>query len=860
MRFGRYELLIEERQLRRDGEPVALGSRALDLLAMLAEHPGQLMTRQALMDRVWRGRVVEDGNLSVQINTLRQLLGGAVIVTVPGFGYRFQAGMAVGQAAAPPALAAGTAPDADVLPKLRTNMPAVLPLLLGRDDELAALGHWVDTHGLVTLAGPGGVGKTRLARALLHGRRQHYPGGVCWVELCSVTDTANLPSAIASALGLPLGAGDPLAALCQALAPLTLLLALDNAEHLLAGVAHVAQALHGAAPGLRLLVTSQAPLRLPSERVMRLAPLAVPAQPLPAQEALAFGAVALFAERARAADSRFVLDDASAPSVISLCRALDGLPLAIELAAARAPWLGLTTMLASINQRLKLLTSSRDRAAPARQQTLRATLSWSHDLLDPREQLVFRRLGVVAGSASLALAQQLARDDADGLDEWAVLDALELLIDRSLVSVLPGAADGLPGDGPRYRLLDSARAFALEQLAAAGELALVKRRHMLAMAEDLYALWDDAPQDENHLEAQERRVALDFDNARDAMATARDLGDATAALKIGSTLARLMTSVSAEERKALTLHLEALVSPDLPLRLQCRVWLGVCHQRTLIRPLRTRPSAQRALALARQLDAAAPDRVQLYTALGHEALSALGEGEVDAARHALAEMRGLEDPHWPPQRRFALAHAEIQLATRSPRRDAVEELRLSRRAVSLARGSRRWWAMVSLMDSELFAGDAPAAVRIGQEALAALTGTRHDGLLAWVRQNLAVALLALGRTAEARPIAQAGWPQAARVHLQPSWLDCLAQLTALESRPEAAALLIGCGDARYRLAEHARSGNEAQAMQQALALATAALGDAAVQRLRAEGEELRDEDIPALAFAAAPDQPAQAPR
>ena len=286
------------------------------------------------------------------------------------------------------------------------------------------------------MVGAGGMGKTLLAQHLLRGRAADYADGVCWVELASVSDAAVLPLRIAEALDVRLGAGEPLASLCAALSQLTLLLALDNAEHLLADVARSAAALLNAAPGLRLVVTSQAPLRLADERVYRVGPLAVPQGPLPAALAQTFAAVTLFVERARGADARFDLSDDDAPAAIELCRQLDGLPLAIELAAARAPLLGVAQLAASMHDRLKLLTRNLDAAAPARQQTLRAALEWSHGRLDERERTVFRRLGVMAGSASLALIQQVVADEAGPLDAWAVLDALGMLVDRSLVTVL----------------------------------------------------------------------------------------------------------------------------------------------------------------------------------------------------------------------------------------------------------------------------------------------------------------------------------------------------------------------------------------------------------------------------------------
>jgi DNA-binding winged helix-turn-helix (wHTH) protein len=286
LRFGSFELQRQERRLLVDGRVSTLGARAFDVLVALAERPGRLVDKATLMELVWPGLVVQENNLAAQVSALRKLLGDGVIATIPGRGYRFVARLAVEPGAEhPPATAPAAAPAA---PALRTNLPVELPALLGRADELAALGALVDRHRLVSVVGTGGVGKSLLAQHLLATRRDAYPHGVCWVELGGVADAEALPGAVAAALGIDGGSGDATAALVAAVGPLTMLLALDNAEHLLADAATLCQAIHAAAPGLRLLVTSQAPLRLAAEQVLRIHPLALPDRGLPAVEALLF--------------------------------------------------------------------------------------------------------------------------------------------------------------------------------------------------------------------------------------------------------------------------------------------------------------------------------------------------------------------------------------------------------------------------------------------------------------------------------------------------------------------------------------------------------------------------------------------
>lgn len=854
LRFGRFELQPLERRLLVDGQAAALGARAFDLLLALAAQPGTLLTKHQLLEAVWPGVVVEENNLTTQISTLRKAMGGDVIVTIPGRGYRFaarpEAPAGTEPAPRPPTPSSATPPPP--ASKVKTNLPSDLPGLLGRAEDLAALGELIAQHRLVSIVGAGGMGKSLLTQHLLDGQRSAYAHGVCWVEMASVSDPSDLPGVLAVALGVQTGGSDALAGLANAVTPLQMLVALDNAEQVLDGVARLAAALLAAAPGLRLVVTSQAPLKLAQELVYRIGPLAVPQGPLPAAEALNFSAVALFAERARLADARFVLTDANAPAVIELCRALDGLALAIELAAARAPMLGVQRLAASMHDRLKLLTSSRNRTAPARQQTLRAAMEWSHGFLGERERAVFRRLAVFVGSASLTMIQQVAADppggpDDGGLDEWAVLDALALLVDRSLVTVL--AADDEAE--PRYRLLDSPRAYALERLKDAGEMAALRQRHLQAMAAFCEAAWHAHYSGEVGREDWSRSFERDADNAREAFAAAVAAGDRVAALQVGAVLLTAVRNVPIPKLLELADLCVGLIDDTVPSALQARVWLQIAFA-LAYRPARALEAARKALDALRQSSNPTDDRLLLYLAWCRFANVAFrSTGDTPEVQSALDEARALEDPRWPPQRRYARAEAELMASPLGPQ----ESPRLSREvlALLLEAGDSGHLSRTNLIDAELRAGDAQAAASHGEVLLADLSGGRNEETLAFTRLNLSAALLALDDAPRARSQARAGWPQGCLFVLQADWAVYLALLAAQEGRPRAAARLAGYADAGYAAGELTPQFNEANARGRACTLARAALGDAEFERLHAEGRLLRDEQVEAVAFATADD-------
>ena len=436
----------------------------------------------------------------------------------------------VGQPPAPETRAAharllAAAPVVLLPPARRTNLPASLTSFVGREWERSEVGRLLQGERagsrLVTLLGPGGCGKTRLAIEVARGLVEEYPDGVWLVELAGLPpsgapETMLVAQAVAGTLGLrEAGGQSPLDGLIAHLRPRHLLLVLDNCEHLAAAAAALAVALLEAAPGLRILATSQAALETPGELAWRVPSLSLPERDdLPAVDLGAYEAVQLLVERALAAAPRFALSDRTAAAVARICRRLDGIPLALELAAARLASLSAEGLAARLDDRFALLTTG-NRTARPRQQTLRATIEWSVGLLTGAERLLLGRLAVFAGGWTLAAAEAVCA--GPGLPQRTVLGRLDGLVAKSLVQVEEA------GEEVRYRLLESVRAFAQEQLEVAGELATLQERHLVWFL-------DLASAAELKLQGPEQAEWLvlletEHDNIRAALGHSRDLDD-----------------------------------------------------------------------------------------------------------------------------------------------------------------------------------------------------------------------------------------------------------------------------------------------------------------------------------------------
>ena len=386
--FGHFELRPAQRMVLVNGSPAVLGARAFDVLLALFEQRDRTVTKLELLDLVWPGVFVEENNLQVQVSALRKLLGPSVIATIPGRGYRFTAvpDDVRNDNGAQTDAVDSVAKDADgSVTGSQTKLPRELPPLYGREAELEEVCRLALTQRLVTIVGAGGIGKSRLAQAAAHSLAARWPDGAWMVELAGLSEPGLLPNAVAQVLRIDLGSGNPVDALVAGMAARSTLVVLDNCEHMLDQIAALVEAILQNCPGVSVLCTSQQPLHLAAEQQYRVQPLALPSDAT--SNVTECGAMALLDARVRALDPRFVLNASNSALAVEICRRLDGLPLAIELAAARVATLGLRTVRDKLEARFRLLTAERSRATLPRHQTLHAALEWSHNLLDDAERL-----------------------------------------------------------------------------------------------------------------------------------------------------------------------------------------------------------------------------------------------------------------------------------------------------------------------------------------------------------------------------------------------------------------------------------------------------------------------------------------
>ena len=466
LRFGPFELNVAERSLKKANQVIPLGGRAYDILTALLENAGEVVAKADLIAKAWPDVTVEEGSLRVHLSALRKALrdgqfGDKFIANIQGHGYSF-----IAPVTRLPADRDGGNASAGL-----SNLPPALGRMVGREDAVLEIQAGLKTERLITILGAGGIGKTTVALAVGHSALAHFNDAVFFVDLSTVRDTEQVIGAIASSIGLDPRFVDPKEALLEFLRPRRALIILDSCEHLIAETVEIADSIFQSAPNIYMLATSREILRVVGERVFRLRPLDCPPEHpgLTASEVLAYPAARLFAERVSArGGGDFSLSDDEAPTVAEICRKLDGIALAIELAAGRAAVFGVRDTVARLGSRLDLLKFGRRTANP-RHQTLMAMLDWSHDHLSEVERALLRRVAIFAGHFTLEAALAVAEEE--GIDESEIEGALGNLVNKSLIAVWTSSR------GPFYRLLDTTRAYALEKLAASGEQDSIAGRH-----------------------------------------------------------------------------------------------------------------------------------------------------------------------------------------------------------------------------------------------------------------------------------------------------------------------------------------------------------------------------------------------
>jgi predicted ATPase len=818
-RFGRAELRPDARQLLIDGEPTGLGARAFDMLRVLIERRGRVVHKAELFELVWPGRVIEENNLQVHMSHLRKLLGPQAIATVPGRGYRFDAQVEV----------TSRAPRAELPEQASLGPPA--SNFFGREDDLVAVARLCTEHRLVTIVGAGGIGKTRVAQAVAQREGVRYPGGVVWVDLAVISDLAVVPAQFAMALGITLVPSvDPHEAMAAQLRGRAMLVVIDNAEHLVDAVCRTVGRLLAAAADLRVLVTSQQPLRLADEYLYRIGALSYPALPCSVDEARRHGAVALLCERANALDRRFELTDGNVADIVRICKHLDGLPLAIELAAGRLPLLGARGLLEHLDASFEVLaTGARD--GPTRQQTLRATFEWSHALLSDDEKRVLRRVAVSVGGFDLELARRLASDGGD--DDWTVLDALGGLVDRSWVAVNAASV-------PRYSLAETGRSYGLLMLQEAGELDTVRRRHGRAIWQlmdqafgDFWTMGDDA---------YVTRYAPELDNFRAAMGWARE-GEPVWYVAIAGSAIPLLRHLSLIREGVEYLAMaQNLVTDEMPLAVRARLALSSAMLGGGL------SAAERTVALHEQLG----DPIGLF--LSCYWLATRNDVPTATIEAMVATKRRIENPAWPGKVLSIGRGIEEELMYRQGR--YADALRSIERRVQMceAMGARDsvtsalMYKVVALFGS----GDVEGAVGLSLRVADRCSALKNSYRLACCQAYAVSAMLVLpgDRVSEARSLARAfadldrtlGWPHVCDA------ADGWTLLAAMQERFEDAALLLGFADAVHRSGEIARDALADAVRERAAHLLEIALPPARRDELAREGRLLKPDDAARLAL------------
>jgi len=841
--FGPYELVPDRRMLLTDGQEVPLGGRAFDLLLALVERRGRVVPKDELMELVWAGRIVEEGNLTVHIASLRKLLGRSVIATISGRGYRFV--VPVEEFAAAPMQALTSDSDDSLLPKPippPTEVPSppassLRPItrLIGRSEDLRRIQAQFEKSRLLTVVGPGGIGKTRVALAAMEQLHGQFPDGAWIAELGPLDEPDLVQTAIATALGVQPRGGELSRSIALLLAGKRGLLVLDGCEHLLRATAEAAEAILRSSPDVAILATSREPLRAEGERLHRLGPLGMAAATatVTAECLREHAASDLFLERASAVLGDFAPTDAEAADIMEICRRLDGIPLAIELAAATLQALTVAELRARLDARFELLTAGRRTALP-RQQTLRATVGWSLDLLEVEELDLLARLSVFSGGWTAESATFVA---GCGASEDETLRRIAALVDKSLVQ-----AD-LTRTQPRYRMLDPTRYYAAERLPprAVGKLRNRLAQWLLRTYERAETDWPYMPDD-----AWLDLYAPEIGNLRAGLAWAFGPdGDEALGIRLASFSEHVWSEISLapELRQWFDVALSKVTGATPP-DVAGRLWLGRCGWLSLGDP-RALAASREAVALFRSADVP----IDLGRSLWRHGHQLLVTGELDAAEPFLEEagvvLQGVGESKalvsWLRVRALSLA---LRM-TFGAAFDCLDE------ALSAARriGSPRDVALTlgSMAEIRFGAGDRERAIEVAHEALAMFGDAKdRSGWAQPITGAMASYLLAQGNMAQACPMVVTSLHAVRAMELQHEVVGGLERLGLIAARlgeSTFAALSLGHADA-YHATTKLRRGFSAEFVHRELQRAVAgSLSEEEAARLAREGAYLTADQL-----------------
>ena len=825
-RFGRFTLDPANRQLRAEGSPIPLGSTDFRLLVTLIERAGSLVSKDELMSRVWGRAVVGDNTLQVHITALRKALGDGFIATRQGLGYSFVQDVPRTDAEQP-----------GNLPIYLAGRPHGAPSrLVGREGELRVLSELLVQNTLVTLAGPGGVGKTRLALQAAHESAARFRNGAWLVELASLTDAASTAGAVATALGIQIAEGaTPFENLARQLARRNLLLVLDNCEHLVAPCAELCEAVLTMAPGVRIIATSREPLSCGGEQVFEVPPLALPDEDArgPIHET---PALELFVERSRGLNPGFQLSDDDIAIAARLCRRVDGLPLAIEMVASWAGMLGLKALEEKLDGSFNGWLGPR-RTGPQRHSTLSATLEWSHDLLSPAEQIVLRRLAVFAGAFSMSAAEFVVAGEE--IPNAELFGHIGRLINKSMIAVIPASRER------HYRLLETTRTFMLEKLAASPDAELVRQRHadhVLRTLERVGVDWETMSDS-----AFVEHYGPLLDDLRSALEwTMRRGADEAVALAANSWPLWRDLNARAEGRRWLG-EAVARLRPDTPpeLEAQLRRGLGALYFNTAA--VKSAPAElERAVILFRALG----DTAQLGSALAAYAHASLMLGNIEEASRAIAEALPLVEGAKRPK---SLAAAYMVKFFEESRLHSPTVREAGRKAIRLCEvvGAERSALVVSsnLVEAIMEAGDFDEAISSGEELIARLRGTTHIDILGNVLALVAAALTLKGDAERALPRAKEAVPLLREKGILFWFFDHLALRAGLAGHTKDAALISGYADALFRELGRPRDPIAREAVDRLTARLKELFSDADIEQFGRIGAQLSEEQVVNMALA-----------